>query len=332
MVLAVLAIIGLVAAELALRFAYGLGDPPLYELDDHIEYMLVPSKTYHRFGNTFSVNSFSMRSPEFPPRKSNPRELRVMVIGDSIVNAGARIDQPDLATELLRQQLADDLQRPVVVGNISAGSWGPPNQLAYVQTFGLFNADVVLLVYNNADSTDVPGLEGIGPQWPQHTPTLALEEAVTNYAVRAIERITHKRLTPAPTRTASPSADQAECMRAVRTLASLIRENNATPVMIKYFTRPELLSLNADSLSNFAPFDEISRDLSITQFDSRADFQAVSNSGTDPFLPGDAVHASSAGQKALASTLARAVHAALASSAQTQQPQPVPATLPSNAP
>jgi len=43
------------------------------------------------------------------------------------------------------------LGRPVVVGNASAKSWGPPNELAYLQHFGTLDADVVILELSSHD-------------------------------------------------------------------------------------------------------------------------------------------------------------------------------------
>ena len=59
-----------------------------------------------------------MRSAEFPKHKQDPRKLRILVLGDSIINGGTLTDQDDLATELLRRDLIERLGRPVVVGNI----------------------------------------------------------------------------------------------------------------------------------------------------------------------------------------------------------------------
>src|SRR5438105_9169328 len=61
--------------EMVSRFVLGLGDPPLYVADNEIQYYNLPARTYHRFGNTIAINAFSMRSPDFPAHKNDPREL-----------------------------------------------------------------------------------------------------------------------------------------------------------------------------------------------------------------------------------------------------------------
>src|SRR5437870_452589 len=88
----------LAGLELFCRFYLGLGDPPLMRADPEIEYLFVGPRTYHRFGNIISYNRFSMRSREFDARRKDPRELRVIVAGDSVINGGAPTDQKDLAT------------------------------------------------------------------------------------------------------------------------------------------------------------------------------------------------------------------------------------------
>src|SRR4051812_27909934 len=75
----VLALLGV--AELVGRFAFGLGNPPLFRGDPEIEYLYRPNQDIHRFGSHLHFNAYSMRSDDFPSHKSDPRELRVMVIG-----------------------------------------------------------------------------------------------------------------------------------------------------------------------------------------------------------------------------------------------------------
>ena len=113
----------LIAAELFARFYLGLGDPPLSMADPEIEYLFKPDQTCYPFHKRVHYNAWSMRSEDFPRHKSQPDELRVMVFGDSVVNGGSLTDHADLATTILQRRLSEDLGRPVVVGNISAGSW-----------------------------------------------------------------------------------------------------------------------------------------------------------------------------------------------------------------
>ena len=67
-VFVVLLLVALVSSELLCKFVIGLGDPPLYQADGTMEYLLQPSKTYHRFHHQIAVNRYAMRADDFPPR------------------------------------------------------------------------------------------------------------------------------------------------------------------------------------------------------------------------------------------------------------------------
>jgi len=199
--------------EVLARAALGLGDPPLYIADPRVEYMAAPG-TYHRFGKLSAYNSFSMRSREVSAKKTDPDELRVLVIGDSVVNAGVQTDQSEVATTLLEERLR--AHRPAFVGNVAAGSWGPPNMLAYVQRFGFFDADVVVIVLNSGDEADVPTFDVVDrhPDYPSVKPLLALEELVGRYGMRYMRGAFTKAGPPA----AISPADREAALGALREL------------------------------------------------------------------------------------------------------------------
>ncbi len=183
-VLGVLLVLLVVGAELFARYYLGLGDPPLMVEDPEIEYLFKPSMRYSRFGNHIAYNAYSMRSGPLTLKKSSPDELRVMVIGDSVINGGSMTDDSQLATTLLHQRLSAATGRKVYVGNISAGSWGPPNELAYIKRFGWFDADVAVIVVSSSDYRDVPTFEhvvGMKSDMPDHAPMFALQEAIGRY-------------------------------------------------------------------------------------------------------------------------------------------------------
>ena len=227
---------GVVAGELAARYIAGLGDPPLYMLDPEIEYLLVPNQKCRRFGHDYIVNKWSMRSGELAAQKVSG-ELRVMVIGDSIVNGGGKIDQSELATTLLAASL-DRKGGSGVVGNISAGSWGPPNELAYAKKFGIFNADVVIIVLNSDDWDDVPGLEYIGSAWPQKKPWCALQELLGVYGWRAIcKAIGRAPEPPPPVRATTHEQDVERCRAAFVELVEFARQRGARVAVVQAVAR-----------------------------------------------------------------------------------------------
>lgn len=309
-VLAVLLVVLAAAGEVALRVVWGLGDPPLYVLDDEIEYMHKPSSSYVRMGNHVRINQWSMRADEFPARKADERELRVLLMGDSIIAGGARIDQTDLAAAVIGPELARIAQRPVVVGNASAGSWGPPNLLAYAKRFGFLESDVVVLVLNSNDYDDVPGLEPIGPQWPTRKPALALQEVAENYGPRLLARIGLGGPN-APPRTTTHEQDVAYALGALRELIDLARASGARVVLVQYLKLSELAAVGSGggggAEAGFSAIRAVAESASVRTVDTSGAFAANGVPRANFFLPGDNVHPSAAGQRALGALIVGAV-------------------------
>lgn len=149
-----------------------------------MEYRLRPSQHAKIFGNAVDINSCSMRSPEMEPRKA-AGELRVLVLGDSVVYGGNQVDQADLATTRLAKDLAAAIGSKVSVGNASAKSWSPGNQLAYIRRFGTFDADLVLLVISSHDLEDVPDFKALNPEThPLEKPLTAALHGAGTYLPR----------------------------------------------------------------------------------------------------------------------------------------------------
>jgi len=174
-----------VGGELFARFGLGLGTPPLSMTHPSIEYLYQPNQDISRFGNRIKVNAYGMRSPDFPVHKPNSAERRVMVFGDSVLNGGAQTDHEVLATSMLAHDLSSAWEAPVVVGNISAGSWGPGNWLAYAREYGWFDADAVVLVMSSHDTGDNPTFAPLNPNThPEEPPFSAVTEGLTRYLPR----------------------------------------------------------------------------------------------------------------------------------------------------
>ncbi|MBY0263407.1 MAG: SGNH/GDSL hydrolase family protein [Phycisphaerales bacterium] len=302
-VIAVLGLLGIAGAEIGARVVLGLGDPPLYVLDPEVEYLLKPSQDRRPLGNRFFVNSRSMRAEEFPDNKASADELRVLVIGDSIVNGGVKIDQAALATERLGPMLRDRLKRPVVVGNASAGSWGPPNELGYLKKFGVMRADVVVLVLNSGDVEDVPGLEAIGPQWPRHTPALALLEIGERKLPGVFGRLTGNAAAGPPAHRPDPVADRALVRESIVTIARVVRAAGAKPVAVLYWAQADLRSPTQPALETLRTF---LAEAGMPVLETRERFE-----GRDGLMQGDGVHPTPEGQAALAEVLLAEVERAM---------------------
>lgn len=176
--------------EVGLRLFWGFGNPLIYIADEEIGYLLAPNQKTKRFGNRISINEYSMRSPAIA-KECPPSTRRIFLLGDSIVNGGWWTDQEQILSELIANQLKTHTgkEKPafteIEVINASANSWGPRNQLAYLQRFGTFNSQTLVLVINTDDlfgtaPTSVP--IGRDRFYPSQKPPLAIVEAITRFS------------------------------------------------------------------------------------------------------------------------------------------------------
>jgi hypothetical protein len=305
----VLLFVSLGIGEAICRFAIGLGHPPLYQADGQMEYLLQPSKTYHRFHNRFAVNRYGMRADDFPPHKSSPNELRVLVVGDSIVYGGVLIDQSEIDTEILKRDLVSELHRQVVVGNASAKSWGPPNELAYLKRYGTLDADVVVLELSSHDYADAPTfvpVVGISADYPDKTPPLALVDLFETYL---LPRYLHVGTTPAGIdktmiNMAESERDIAECRDAEREFFRLARLQGAKVALVQHLSLPEL---NGKYQRGYYANQVIAKEENVSNVDDADELRLSLAAGKNPFSPGDPLHLNRAGQVILAHTLRRSV-------------------------
>ncbi|EKV03324.1 hypothetical protein Lepto7375DRAFT_5618 [Leptolyngbya sp. PCC 7375] len=178
------ALVGFLLVELALKLLFGFGNPPLYIADDTIGYLLAPNQRVRRFGNLININQYSMRSNEI--EKTRPlNSLRVFLIGDSIVNGNWWTDQSSTLSVRLENSLLqhDEIQWAEVL-NASANSWGPRNELAYLQKFGIFESQIVILVINTDDLFGVQPTSlqvGKDRSYPNQKPLLAVLEIFNRF-------------------------------------------------------------------------------------------------------------------------------------------------------
>jgi len=178
----------ILSGEAFCRFYLGLGTPPLSIQHPTIEYLYVPNQDVYPFKNHFVTNEYGMRSEPFSKQKGED-ELRVLVFGDSVINGGSLTDQSHLATVLLKEHLEKASYKDVVVGNISAGSWGPGNWLAYAQEYGFFEADIVVLVVSSHDYADNPSFSPLNENThPSKKMPSALMDGIFRYLPRYLPR------------------------------------------------------------------------------------------------------------------------------------------------
>lgn len=176
-------IIALAAIEVLLRLLFGLGNPVLSQADTYTGYRFQPNQTLLRFGKRIEYNQYSQRSEPINPQKPEGI-LRILMVGDSVLNGGNPIDQKQIITEQLKAKLKASGQ-PTEVLNASAGSWGIGNQLGYLKAFGIFNSDAVILQIGTHDLTQPTSTServGHDPNYPVHSLS-AIQEASTRYII-----------------------------------------------------------------------------------------------------------------------------------------------------
>lgn len=288
----------LIAAELYLRLMLGLGDPPLWRTDPDYEYIAQASHSCKRFGNRIAFNSWSMRSREANQNKTDPNELRVLVLGDSVINGVPAIDQNQLCTTLLESRLQKDVARPLWVGNISAGSWGPPNLLGYVKKHGLFDADIVIIEINSADYFKQLEFRELDPSRPSRKPPFALWEVVSKYVRRAVRKRLRKKIREA--KQAARTGEQSES--ALRELIALIQKSGAALIVMQHLERDEIIN---KPHAGYEEFGAIVRSFGGSPVNLGPAFSAALEKGDEPY--NDDIHPNALGHKLLADAMHKAI-------------------------
>ncbi|MDB9513140.1 GDSL-type esterase/lipase family protein [Kamptonema animale CS-326] len=206
----------LVVVEVSLRVFFGFGNPLIYIADSDCGYLLAPNQSVRRFGNRIEINQHSMRSPPITPIPAVSTR-RVLLLGDSIANGGWWTDRSDTISEMMARLLAQGKgdggdegdggdgevksfsslsslpssfslssipQSKVEVLNASANSWGPRNELAYLEKFGHFGAIAVVLLINTDDlfaKAPSSWVVGRDRNYPNRKPPSAIVEVLTRY-------------------------------------------------------------------------------------------------------------------------------------------------------
>ena len=176
-----LSLLLIVSVELALRM-YGFCDAPLFYASDQYEYAYVPDQDRMRFGNRILINEHSMRSAALSSKDS----VRILLIGDSVIDGGVMTTHDSLAATLLENRLSEEFALPIRVLNLAAKSWGPDNAAAYIQKHGDFDATLICMVFSSHDAYDNMTFErmvGVSPDHPNRQYHLALLELWDRYLI-----------------------------------------------------------------------------------------------------------------------------------------------------
>ncbi len=178
----------LILLEGVLRFGLGFGSIPVYHTSAVYEYGLSPNQELTRFGKHFKINAAGMRSEAL-----GEGEFRILKFGDSVLNGGVATDQPMLASSILESRLSATFpEKGLRVLNVSAGSWGPDNAYAWMQTHGDFHARAIVLLFSSHDWQDQMSFQNVVgnvPFYPASQPTWAIGDAITWLLSRHFTRV-----------------------------------------------------------------------------------------------------------------------------------------------
>lgn len=172
-------IIFFLVGEILLRVGFGFCNAVLVKPDNDFEYIAKENQERFQFGNNIIYNEFSMRSDNL-----DTSAIKILGVGDSVINGGVVIDQDDLVTSLLSNELSNRKGKKVQVLNISYKSWGPDNIYAYLNKYGDFNASAIFLVVSSHDAIDIMDFKtevGKNINYPSSQYSLAYEEIILRH-------------------------------------------------------------------------------------------------------------------------------------------------------
>ena len=285
--------------EIFARYFLGLGTPPLSITHPKIEYMYKPNQDVYRFGNHFVTNQYGMRSEPFTKKKSSD-ELRIMVFGDSVVNGGNLTDQAELATSILKERLAKTLGKNVVVGNISSGSWGPGNWLAYAEEYGFFDADIIVLVISSHDYIDNPTFQPLDKNThPTEQPVSALLEGIERYLPRYLPQIPTSTVATENNQYMPGEKEVKQGLGDLKNFLELAKNNSNNVFVFQHYEKLEIESFYPKIGNKL--IKEICIQLGIISISLETYFRRSIKDGFNPYH--DEIHPNKIGQKLIAEAI-----------------------------
>ncbi len=296
--------------EFISRYILGLGTPPLSVAHPTIEYLFKPNQNVYRFGNHFVTNNYGMRSDDFGLHKQK-EEIRILIFGDSVVNGGNLTDQQELATEIIKKKLEEKINDKIItVGNVSAGSWGPGNWLAYVKQYGFFDADYIVLVTNSEDYQDNPAFQALNPNThPTRMPGSALMEAVERYLPRYLPSVQGKKEQSNEIKEDPNNQkivrDNGQGIRDLTKFLELAKQDNKKVIVIQHLKKTEILTNQWES--GYDAVNQVCKNLNISCVSLQKKLEQSLNNGIDPYRNQDDIHINSFGQGILAEVILRSL-------------------------
>ena len=241
-----LGLTALLGLEIGLRVTLGLGTPPLLQADSTIGYLFQADQHLERFGHRVQINGVHQRSEPLSTRPDSSL-LRVLFLGDSVTWGGVLVDQHETYPEVFEAAMDAACAGPVEALNASAGSWGIGNLKAYLDRFGSFDSDVVVVQMGSHDLLQEPSDAspvGTHPAFPTENPRLATQELVTRYLWPRYVRplVTDPEPQPAAPDSSAQAARFARNMEALGAMIQAVRAADARPLILHTPDRNEVVA------------------------------------------------------------------------------------------
>jgi len=295
----------LIVTEVIMRVAFGLGSPVLMQADADTGYRFRPNQIVSRFGKKTEYNQYSQRSK---PIKANKPQgtLRILMVGDSVLNGGNPTDQKQIISELFKARLITKI-RYVEVLNASAGSWGIGNELGYIRKFGTFESDAVILELSTHDLTQPTSTServGNDPNYPTQPPLLALQEAWTRYTWPKLAGIFS--VQSAPTEIPPPSALDPDLqfkqnMQELKVLARLVNAKKI-PLFVMFMPQLDNLVPTANTPKYKSEFLKLCKKIQVPVIDVHANWSNLQKATVKTYFR-DNFHPDVPGNQAAANLL-----------------------------
>jgi lysophospholipase L1-like esterase len=299
--------------ELGLRAGLGLGTPPLLRADSTIGYVFQANQDTDRFTNRVRINAYHQRSEDLRTQPDSTF-TRILFLGDSVTWGGVLTGQSETIPEATEGQLARRCTAPVEGLNASAGSWGIGNLKAYVERFGLFDSDIVVLQIGTHDLVQAKStgeIVGRHPSYPNENPTLAIGELWGRYLWPWLEaRLPEWGGEASADRSAStaqsarPETRFARNLDRLRAMVEAIRREKVPVVIVHTPNRGEVVGRTAGPAASERrrQFLAVADSLDVPVLNLARGW--ARRTGVDAFYR-DHVHLNERGNNAVADTLAR---------------------------
>ncbi len=302
----IFSVIFLVAIEVSLRLLFGLGNPVLSQADIYTGYRFQPNQQIVRFGKRIEYNQYSQRSQPISLQKPEGT-LRILMVGDSVLNGGNPIDQKQIISEQLAVKLKASGQ-PTEVLNASAGSWGIGNHLGYLKEFGTFSSDAVILQIGTHDLTQPTSTGervGYDPNYPVHAPISAIQEAFIRYILPQL--LGNVNLNPFSNQEI-PQISPAQMdqqfqknMELLKTAVKLVRDKK-TPIYVLFTPNRYDLIPKSVTPPYKTEFMQVLESLQIPVFDTHEAWSKLPTTVVETYFR-DEVHLSEVGYKVVANLI-----------------------------